>query len=90
MIRKEEILGIDRSSNEQVIRIILIWEPEKETVADFLKECTLLFPGEDRCIMRNCVHVNRRKKLPDVIQQKPKNKYDEMFADDMKKKGKNR
>lgn len=60
MHQEKIILGVDASTNQRIVRLVLTKEGD-QTVDDFFEEARDLFSGEERHIMQGAIHVYIRE-----------------------------
>lgn len=78
MYKESESLGIDLSTSEQITKVVLYWEEDKETADEFLRACALLYPDTEQHIMHRRIHIYVREK---VTLHRKKDEYDESVYD---------
>ena len=61
MHQEKIILGVDASTNQRIVRLVLTKDYD-QTVDDFFEEARDLFSGEERHIMQGAIHVYMREK----------------------------
>lgn len=86
MYEERQSIGYDASTSEQITRIVLVWEPEKESQDEFLKTAAALYPGTDQHIMHRCIHIYERTKTHQPKSSKKDNDSDYLYDQPKKKK----